>query len=143
MFGAMYYVLPRLVGHEWPSASLIRWHFGLVLAGIATYVVALTWAGVAQGLSQLDPKLPFQISVERARSGLIGRSLGGLLMTAGHVVFAWHFWLMLRGRQPARARPPFHEARPILYTAAATEAAAAYRSNEAALGVAKIGEVTS
>ena len=141
MFGAMYYVLPRLVGHEWPSASLIRWHFGLVLAGIAIYVVALTWAGVAQGLALLDPKLPFQISVERTHWGLVGRSLGGLLMTTGHVVFAWHFWLMLRGRQPARARPPFHEARPILYTEAATEAAAAYRK-ESAVGAAKVREVT-
>jgi cytochrome c oxidase cbb3-type subunit 1 len=138
----MYYVLPRLVAHEWPSESLIRWHFGLVLGGIAVYVVGLTWAGVAQGLAQLDPKLPFQISVERAHWGLVGRSLGGLLMMAGHVVFAWHFWLMLRGQQPARERPPFHEARPILYTEAATEAAGAYR-NRSALGTANTGEVMS
>jgi cytochrome c oxidase cbb3-type subunit 1 len=122
MFGAMYYVIPRLVGHEWPSASLIRWHFGLVLAGIAIYVVALTWAGVAQGLALLDPRLPFEASVNRARYGLIGRSLGGLLMTAGHCVFAWHVWVMFRGRRVAAARPPFHEARPILYTAPATNA---------------------
>ena len=122
MFGAMYYVIPRLVGHEWPSASLIRWHFGLVLAGIAIYVVALTWAGVAQGLALLDPRLPFEASVNRAHYGLIGRSLGGLLMTTGHFVFAWHVWVMFRGRRVAAARPPFHEARPILYTAPATEA---------------------
>ena len=125
MFGAMYYVIPRLVRHEWPSASLIRWHFGLVFAGITLYVVALTWAGVAQGLALLDPRLPFEASVSRAHNGLIGRSLGGLLMTIGHFVFAWHVWVMFRGRAVAAVRPPFHEARPILYTAPAAGAVTA------------------
>ena len=117
-FGAMYYIVPRLVGHEWPSARLVRWHFNTVLAGIAIYVVSLTWAGVAQGLALLDARLPFQISVERSLPGLNGRSLGGLILTVGHFIFAWHFWRMVRmptGAQPG-ARPPFHEAQPILYT---------------------------
>jgi cytochrome c oxidase cbb3-type subunit 1 len=117
-FGAMYYVVPRLVGHEWPSAKLIRWHFNTVLAGIAVYVIALTWAGVGQGLALLDAKLPFQVSVERSLPGLYGRSIGGIVLTIGHLVFAYHFWLMLRMPRgvPRRTRPPFHEAQPILYT---------------------------
>ncbi|HEX6629876.1 MAG TPA: cbb3-type cytochrome c oxidase subunit I [Gemmatimonadaceae bacterium] len=117
-FGAMYYVVPRLVGHEWPSAALVRWHFNTVLTGIVIYVLALVGAGVAQGLALLDPKLPFQVSVERTIPGLYLRSLGGLLLTVGHCVFAYHFWLMVRTPRgtPRRARPPFHEAQPILYT---------------------------
>jgi cytochrome c oxidase cbb3-type subunit I len=122
-FGAMYYIIPRLVGHEWPSEKLIRWHFNLVLAGIAIYVVALSWAGVAQGLALLDPAIPFQESVRRTIPGLWGRSLGGLILTAGHFVFAYHFWLMVRTPGGAgRTRPPFHEARPVLYTAEAEAA---------------------
>ena len=124
-FGAIYYVVPRLVGHEWPSARLIRWHFNLVLAGIAIYVLSLTWAGVAQGLALLDPQLPFQISVERTIPGLYGRSLGGVILTIGHLVFAYHFWIMVRMPELARrTRPPFHEAQPILYTAEANAARA-------------------
>ncbi|MHB1224942.1 MAG: cbb3-type cytochrome c oxidase subunit I, partial [Gemmatimonadaceae bacterium] len=121
-FGAMYYVVPRLVGHEWPSVRLINWHFNTVLAGIAIYVLALTWAGVAQGLALLDARLPFQVSVERSMPGLIGRSIGGMLLTIGHLAFAYHFWLMVRGRGGAaeRSRPPFHDAQPVRYT---TEAA--------------------
>lgn len=117
-FGAMYYVLPRVLGHEWPSEKLIRWHFTLVLAGIATYVVSLTWAGVAQGLALLDPATPFEQSVTRSLPGLYGRSLGGLILTIGHLVFAYHFWLMMRMPRgvPRRARPPFHSAQPVLYT---------------------------
>ncbi|HEX5580456.1 MAG TPA: hypothetical protein VFX39_02695, partial [Gemmatimonadaceae bacterium] len=121
------YVVPRLVGHEWPSARLVRWHFNTVLAGIAIYVIALTWAGVAQGLALLDAQLPFQVSVERSMPGLIGRSIGGALLTLGHFVFAYHFWIMVRMPRgmPRRARPPFHEAQPILYTPEAEAAARA------------------
>ena len=125
-FGAMYYIVPRLVGHEWPSAKLVRWHFNTVLAGIAIYVIALSWAGVAQGLALLDPKLPFQVSVERTIAGLYGRSIGGWILTIGHVIFAYHFWLMVRMPRgvPLRNRPPFHEAQPILYTPEADAQAA-------------------
>ncbi len=117
-FGAMYYIVPRVVGHEWPSARLIRWHFNSVLAGITIYVVGLTAAGVAQGLALLDPAIPFQVSVERSMLGLYARSVGGLLLSAGHLVFAWHFWLMVRmpSSVPRRTRPPFHEAQPVLYS---------------------------
>lgn len=119
-FGAMYYIVPRLVGREWPSERLIRWHFNLVLGGIAVYVVALSWAGVLQGLALLDPGTPFEESVRVTLPGLWGRSLAGLILTAGHVVFAYHFWLMVRRPGLAsRTRPPFHEARPVLYTAEA------------------------
>jgi cytochrome c oxidase cbb3-type subunit 1 len=122
-FGAMYYIVPRLVGHEWPSARLVRWHFNLVLAGIAIYVVALSWAGVAQGLALLDPQVPFQESVRVTIPGLYGRTIGGLVLTVGHLVFAWHFWIMVRMPERARRmRPPFHEAQPILYTAEAEAA---------------------
>lgn len=123
-FGTMYYVVPRLVGHEWPSERLIRWHFDTVLIGITIYVVALIWAGVAQGLALLDARIPFQVSVERSLPGLYLRSLGGLILTLGHLVFAYHFWLMVRMPRGVarRSRPAFHDAQPLLYTAEAEAA---------------------
>jgi cbb3-type cytochrome oxidase subunit 1 len=58
--------------------------------------------------------------VERSIPGLYGRSLGGVLLTIAHFVFAYHFWLMVRHPEVARRqRPPFHEAQPMLYTAEA------------------------
>ncbi|HEX7117930.1 MAG TPA: cbb3-type cytochrome c oxidase subunit I [Longimicrobiales bacterium] len=116
LFGSMYYIVPRLVGREWPSARLIQWHFWLVLGGIALYLVALTVAGVLQGLALLDPAVPFQRSVEVTIPGLVARSVAGVALTAGHLVFAWHYWRMVR--QPVRGseRPPFHEVRPVIYT---------------------------
>ena len=121
VFGAMYYVIPRLVRHEWPSEKLINWHFYTVFAGIAIYVLGLTWAGVSQGLALLDAQLPFQVSTERSMIGLQARSVGGLILTAGHLIFAWHFWLMLRGSDQKRQRPAFHDTQPVLYTAQASQ----------------------
>jgi cytochrome c oxidase cbb3-type subunit 1 len=103
------------VDHEWPSARLIRWHFWLVLGGLALYVVPLAITGVLQGLALLDPQVPFQRSVELTLPGLWIRSAAGLVLTTGHLVFAWHCWRMVRGPAPAREMPPFHEAQPILY----------------------------
>lgn len=121
LYGSMYYILPRLVGHEWPSARLIRWHFWLVLVGIALYVISLTIVGVLQGLAMLDPKVPFQRSVEVTLPGLVARSIAGGILTTGHAVFAYHYWLMVRGRQPAPERPPMHDVRPVLFTLDAEE----------------------
>jgi cytochrome c oxidase cbb3-type subunit 1 len=63
----------------------------------------------------LDPQVPFRRSVEVTLPGLWLRSLAGMVLTAGHLVFAWHWWRMVRGREPAREIPQFHEARPVLY----------------------------
>ena len=122
LFGSIYYVLPRLVDHEWPSERLIRWHFWLVLDGLALYVVPLTIAGVLQGLALLDPHVPFQHSVEVTIPALVARSVAGLVLTAGHVVFAWHCWRMVRGPVTAREAPPFHAVQPILYDVGAGRA---------------------
>jgi cytochrome c oxidase cbb3-type subunit 1 len=126
LFGSMYYIMPRIVRREWPSARLIRWHFWLVLGGIALYVLALTIVGVRQGLAILDPQLPFRRSVEVTIPGLYARSLAGMMLTAGHVIFAYHVWRMLWGTETSSAVAPFHEARPIVYTSE-TEAVGAGR----------------
>lgn len=118
LFGSMYYIMPRLVRREWPSARLIRWHFWLVLSGIAIYVISLTIVGVMQGLALLDPQTPFRRAVEVTIPGLWVRSFAGLLLTAGHLVFATHYWMMTRGTRRAPESPPFHEVRPILYAPA-------------------------
>jgi cytochrome c oxidase cbb3-type subunit 1 len=115
LFGGMYYILPRIVGREWPSASLIRWHFLLVGGGMVLYVVALGAAGVLQGLALLDPEQPFQASVAAADAGMWLRSLAGVIITAGHLVFVYHaLKLALSGRARALEQPPFFFIRPVL-----------------------------
>ncbi|MCA9570887.1 MAG: cbb3-type cytochrome c oxidase subunit I, partial [Myxococcales bacterium] len=89
-FGASYFVLPRVTGREWPSRTLVDVHFGLVMVGFFVYFSTLSIAGLVQGAAMLDADQGFMASVEAAAPWLWGRSLGGLLMTLGHFVFAGH-----------------------------------------------------
>ncbi len=97
MFGSMYYIVPRLVGSEWKSASMIKWHFWLSAYGILTMVGALTVAGLAQGGVLNDPEIPFMKSVEITLPWLFSRSIAGIVLTIAHVIFAVHFTMMLLG----------------------------------------------
>jgi cytochrome c oxidase cbb3-type subunit 1 len=94
MFGAMYYIMPRIMHWEWPYPSLIALHFWLVFIGFAIYVIWLSIGGWLQGLAMLDVARPFMDSVTLTIPYLQARSLGGGLMTLGHFVFALHFFIM-------------------------------------------------
>ncbi len=94
IFGGIYFVMPRIVDAPWPKPALISAHFWLVAGGFAIYLVTLTIGGVLQGLALLDPARPFMESVAVTLPWLQGRSVGGALMTLGHLVFACHFTLM-------------------------------------------------
>ena len=102
MFGAMYYIVPRLTGWEWPSARLIRWHFWLAASGIALMFAALTLGGFLQGLELSDPMVAFMSSVQIAAPFRVVRGLSGVLLLAAHVVFAVLFVGILRRRGPRR-----------------------------------------
>ena len=46
MFGAVYYIVPRVMGIEFPSAKLVRAHFWTAAAGIVLFVVPLAAGGI-------------------------------------------------------------------------------------------------
>jgi cytochrome c oxidase cbb3-type subunit 1 len=98
MFGAFYYVLPRMLDSEWHSAGLIRLHFWSCALGIAFYWISLTWGGWVQGLMMNDAKIPFLQIVAAMKPYLHARTTAGVLMTVGHVAFALLVWNMLRQR---------------------------------------------
>lgn len=91
MFGAIYFVMPRVMSWEWPHPKLIVLHFWLVVLGIGVYFVGLTIGGWLQGQAMLDAAKPFMESVRVTIPYLEARTIGGTLMTLGHLVFAVHF----------------------------------------------------
>lgn len=105
MFGAVYYIVPRLVDWEWPSATLIRWHFWLSGIGVIGMFSVLTFAGIVQGLALNDAKISFLASTNFTLPFLWLRSLSGLAMTAGHVAFAASFVLVLLRSGARQAQP--------------------------------------
>jgi cytochrome c oxidase cbb3-type subunit 1 len=94
MFGSIYFIMPRVMNWEWPYPRLISLHFWLVLIGFAIYFIWLSLGGWLQGLAMLDEKTPFMQSVALTLPYLQARSIGGGLMTLGHLVFAAHFFAM-------------------------------------------------
>ena len=94
LFGAIYFIMPRIVHWEWPYPRLISLHFWLAAIGILIYFIFLSYGGWLQGLAMLDPARPFIDSVLVTMPYLKWRSLGGALMVASHIVFVYHFLVM-------------------------------------------------
>lgn len=102
MFGAVYFVMPRVMAWEWPYPKLIAAHFWLVVLGFSIYFIGLTIGGWLQGLAMLDAAKPFMDSVRVTLPYLQARSVGGAIMTLGHLVFAFHFVAMALRYGPRR-----------------------------------------
>jgi cytochrome c oxidase cbb3-type subunit I len=101
-FGAVYFILPRVTGREWPVRSLIDVHLGLALTGFAVYFTALTIGGWLQGQAMLDADTAFMESVILTEPYLVGRSVGGALMVLSHLIFGAHVVaLLVKGAAPA------------------------------------------
>jgi cytochrome c oxidase cbb3-type subunit 1 len=94
--------MPRVMSWEWPYPGLIAAHFWLVVLGFSIYFIGLSIGGWLQGLAMLDAARPFMDSVAVTIPYLKSRSLGGAIMTLGHLVFAFHFAAMALRFGPAR-----------------------------------------
>ncbi|MCB1233812.1 MAG: cbb3-type cytochrome c oxidase subunit I [Verrucomicrobiae bacterium] len=122
IFGAIYYIVPRLTGTEWPSGSLIRSHFWLSAYGIATVVVTMLVGGIAQGGAIQQWNLGFGRSVEIGNPWIVGRIVAWLLIAFSNLGFFYQLALMFLGRGRASDGPTLIHKKPG--EAASAEAAA-------------------
>lgn len=114
LFGAMYYIMPRLAKWEWPYPKLIKVHFWTASIGIAIYVIAMSIGGWFQGLQMNDPSIPFIQTVINTNPYLWGRTIGGTLMLVSHFIFAYQFFSIIKRAGPRRFAPAlFREPAPI------------------------------
>lgn len=95
MFGAIYYITPRLVGCEWLSSTLIKLHFWGSAYGGGAMICMLAFSGIAAGLTQVDPEATFPQVIEIGRVYLAGHSLSFGMVAIAHLIFGLHFLLML------------------------------------------------
>ncbi|MEI8293509.1 MAG: cbb3-type cytochrome c oxidase subunit I [bacterium] len=105
-FGAIYYILPRLTGKEWPSSALISWHFWLATSGVLLGVCVLLLGGLIQGFALQDIGLTFRSSIEFVTPFRFVAALAAVLILAANLAFALLFaglhWAILRpGTAPA------------------------------------------
>lgn len=95
MFGAIYYIVPRLVGCEWLSVKMIALHFFGSVYGIGLIVFTLLIGGFVQGLAWNNPSFKASLVSQSILPFFIGRSIGWVLLMFGHFAFALHFLTML------------------------------------------------
>ena len=99
IFGAMYYIIPRLLGREWLRAEFVQWHFWGAAYGIGLMVFLLVVSGISQGFAWNDPaEYKSNVAVTDAfMSFLRVGGLAWLLLIASIVVFKLHFLIMILG----------------------------------------------
>ncbi len=108
MFGAIYYITPRLVGCEWLSSTMIKLHFWGAAYGGGVMIAMLAFSGMAAGLTIVDPEATFTQVIQIGQVYLAGHSLAFAIVAVAHVIFALHFLLMLlRIGQPGGAPTMF------------------------------------
>ena len=113
MFGAIYYMMPRLLFREWRNAFLIKVHWWMCGMGIILMVAALQIGGWIQGM-QLNalsedgtPVYTFLQVVENTKPWLWLRSLSGLMILVGHLAFAINvFWMIFSPRTQDQVTRP-------------------------------------
>jgi cytochrome c oxidase cbb3-type subunit 1 len=105
-FGAIYYILPRLTGKEWPSSCLISWHFWLATTGVLLGVSVLVLGGLIQGYALQDIGVTFRSSMEFVFPFRFLAALAAVLIVGANLAFALVFaglhWSLRRpGTAPA------------------------------------------
>ena len=111
-FGALYFLVPRLVGRNLYSARLANLHFVFAIAGILLYTLAMWGAGVTQGLLWLsldaagEVKYTFAEVMRAIAPYYQLRLLAGLLFLAGTALMAWNLWRTVQGAATLTVMPP-------------------------------------
>ena len=98
MFGAIYFIVPRITGAEWPSGQKISLHFLFGTYGIGTLIACLILAGIAQGGLEQQWDVPMGIVFTSSVGYMTGVCLGWLLVGVGNLCFFWQLALMFFGK---------------------------------------------
>lgn len=101
LFGAVYFLLPRIMVREWPLPGMIKIHFWGSLAGVLLIILSLAVAGWVQGAQMNQPDVPFVDVVRSTVPWLIGASLGWAILLVAHIAFACNVLLLAASRTPS------------------------------------------
>lgn len=104
LFGAVYYIVPRLLKRQWLFQKLIEAHYWLAVVGLGLLAVDLTIGGLIQGFGLEDPQVPMIAVNDLLEPFLAIQNFGALLLVAANLGFAIAFTLILLISTPARQR---------------------------------------
>jgi cytochrome c oxidase cbb3-type subunit 1 len=104
LFGALYYIVPRITEFQWPALKHVRLHFTLYAVGVALLVLGLFGAGILQGLRMNQSTADF-VAVIKSTVPFVGIStLGLLLLLVGQALALKNFFTLAhRSNEHVRA----------------------------------------
>lgn len=101
-FGALYYIVPRVLNTSWASAPLASVHFWASTLGVILLVGALAGAGLEQGRLLADAKVAFADVTKATLPYLFAASTALVILAIGQLAFALNFfWTLNRAAAPA------------------------------------------
>lgn len=86
MFGAIYYIVPRVTGVEWPWAKWVRLHFWLAAIGIILIALPLAIGGIVEGFNWRNLKMSNVDVAKNALNFLRVSTVGELLILLGNLM---------------------------------------------------------
>jgi cytochrome c oxidase cbb3-type subunit 1 len=97
LWASIYTLVPRLTGKE-PRQSLVGAHFWMALIGLLFYTIPLMIGGTLKGIAWQEGK-PFIDSVVLMAPYWLWRAIGGSLMWASHLIFAYNLYYMVASKE--------------------------------------------
>ena len=94
MFGAFYFIAPRVTRCEWLSSKMIGFHYWLSAYGVLTLVIGMTAGGISQGVDLAAWDKDFMHAVNKVHTWGIAQCLGWLLILASNTIFLFHVLLI-------------------------------------------------
>jgi cytochrome c oxidase cbb3-type subunit 1 len=102
VFGASYFILPRLTGALWPSAKLVHVHFWATALGFIAALVAWLVGGWQNGQLLANPAVAYADVLRAGSSWCLVLKISAVLVLVGHVAFALNaFGMILKSSAPA------------------------------------------
>ncbi len=102
VFGASYFILPRLTGALWPSAKLVHVHFWATALGFLAAVVASLVGGWQTGQLLATPAVAYADVLRAESAWFLVLKVSAVLLLVGHVAFALNaFGMILKAPAPA------------------------------------------
>jgi cytochrome c oxidase cbb3-type subunit 1 len=94
MFGAIYFIVPRVTRREWLSKRLIKMHFLFSIYGVITVALIALFGGLQQGIGQEDWAQPWQGAATRAYPYAVATTIAWVFLLFSNIFFFLHLTLM-------------------------------------------------
>lgn len=94
MFGAVYFIVPRVTRREWISRRLIKIHFLFSIYGLLTIALVALFGGLLQGIGQEDWKQPWENAADFAYPYAVATTISWSFILFSNIFFFLHLTLM-------------------------------------------------